>query len=64
MFIKTGYLLLTYVFPVIVVVKVLDSQLQCWIPKRVFEAAKLAYATKTKETITSQKLRSPDLVNW
>ena len=29
--------------------------------KRVLEAAKLAYATKTKETITSQKLGSRDL---
>ena len=28
--------------------------------KRVFEAAKLPYATKTKESITSQKLGSPD----
>ena len=28
--------------------------------KRVFEAAKLAYATKTKESITSQKLGSQD----
>ena len=28
--------------------------------KRVFEAAKLAYATKTKESITSQKLGSRD----
>ena len=28
--------------------------------KRVFEAAKLAYATKTKESITSQKLGSLD----
>ena len=28
--------------------------------KRVLEAAKLAYATKTKESITSQKLGSPD----
>ena len=29
--------------------------------KRVLEAAKLAYATKTKESITSQKLGSRDL---
>ena len=28
--------------------------------KRVFEAAKLAYATKTKESIASQELDSPD----
>ena len=28
--------------------------------KRVLEAAKLAYATKTEESITSQKLDSPD----
>ena len=28
--------------------------------KRVLEAAKLAYATKSKEFITSQKLSSPD----
>ena len=33
--------------------------INCW--KRVLEAAKLAYATKTKESITSQKLGSGDL---
>ena len=32
--------------------------INCW--KRVLEAAKLAYATKTKESITSQKLGSRD----
>ena len=30
------------------------------VPKRVLEAAKLAHANKTKESITSQKLGSPD----
>ena len=32
--------------------------INCW--KRVLEAAKLAYATKTKKSITSQKLGSWD----
>ena len=31
--------------------------------KRVLEAAKLAYANKTKESITSQKFGSCDLAN-
>ena len=38
-------------------VKLRQASNQC---KRVLEAAKLAYATKTKESITSQKLGSRD----
>ena len=38
-------------------VKFRQASNQC---KRVFEAARLAYATKTKESITSHKLGSQD----